>query len=163
MKKSYIFAILAAVLVTASLVIAGVLVGSKLSSHSGASASPAVTTGAITDTSGKQKAGSSDDSIAIPGFEKMVMKAGQTKQTIKLYNPETNSCYFQIYITLADGTELFHSGMIKPGQTIDSIEISRSLKAGDYKDAVLRYDCYALEGLQPLNGAQTVFDLEVIQ
>lgn len=54
------------------------------------------------------------------------------------------------------------SGTIKPGQTIDTIEILRSLEVGTYEDVVLQYDCYTLEGLQPLNGSKTVLNLEVI-
>lgn len=90
------------------------------------------------------------------------MKAGQVKQSVKLYNPSANNCFFLISFALADGTELFRSGMIKPGNTIDVIEINCPLKAGTYKDAVLKYECYSIDGLKPLNGAETVFDLEVI-
>lgn len=103
-----------------------------------------------------------DGGIAIPGFEKLVMKAGQTDQVASFYNPEANECFFRISVLLADGTELFRSGMIKPGQKIEELEISQSLKAGTYKDAVLRYDCYAMESLQPMNGAETILNLEVL-
>lgn len=103
-----------------------------------------------------------DGGIAIPGFEKLIMKAGQTDQVASFYNPEANECFFRISVLLSDGTELFRSGMIKPGQKIEELEISRSLKAGTYKDAILRYDCYTLEDLQPMNGAETILNLEVL-
>jgi hypothetical protein len=160
MKKTYIYVIIAAVLSSAFLVIAGVLVGSKLIGNT--AANQAVDVKAASNADSKIIAGGSNDSIAIPGFEKIVMKAGQTKQADKFYNPEANKCYFIISFALADGTELFRSGMIKPGKTIDTIEINRSLKAGTYKDAVLKYECYTIDGLKPLNGAETVINLEVI-
>ena len=99
-------------------------------------------------------------STAIPGYEKLAMKAGQVDQVVDFYNPEENECYFRISLILEDGTELFSSGMTKPGQRINKIEISRPLKAGTYKNTVLRYDCYALESLQPLNGSEAVLNLE---
>lgn len=105
---------------------------------------------------------SASNSISIPGYEKLVIKAGQVDQVVDFYNPEENECYFRISFTLADGMELFSSGMIKPGQRIEKIEINHSLKAGKYEDAILRYDCYALETLQPLNGSETLLNLEVI-
>ncbi|MDT3700849.1 MAG: tRNA (uracil-5-)-methyltransferase [Thermincola sp.] len=159
MKKSYIYATLAVVVLTALLVITGVLVGSRLIGGSGSSGE---TTQAVNNTVVRPVAGGSDDSIAIPGFEKLVMKAGQAKQSVNFYNPEKNACYFRISFALADGTELFRSGMIKPGQTIDTIEISRLLEVGTYEKSVLQYDCYTLEGLQSLNGSKTILDLEVI-
>ncbi|MFZ3130163.1 MAG: hypothetical protein WA125_03435 [Desulfosporosinus sp.] len=159
MNKSYIYVTLAVAVLTALLVITGVLVGSRIIGGSGSSAETVQT---VNNTVGKPVAGGSDDSIAIPGFEKIAMKAGQAKQAVNFYNPEKNSCYFRISLVLADGTELFRSGMIKPGQTIGTIDISRSLEVGTYEDAVLQYDCYTIEGLQPLNGSKTVLNLEVI-
>ena len=164
MKKTYIYTIIITVLSSAFLVISGVLVGSKLIGNpvNIPTANQAGDVKPIGNAGGKLMAGGSNDSIAIPGFEKIRLKAGQTKQAVKFYNPEANKCYFLISFTLADGTELFRSGMIKPGNTIDTIEIARSLKAGNYKGAILKYECYAIDGLKPLNGAETVFDLEVI-
>ncbi len=101
-------------------------------------------------------------SIAIPGYEKLIMRAGQVEQIVDFYNPEENECYIRISLILKNGAELFSSGMIKPGQRINKIEISRPLKAGTYRDTALRYDCYTLEGLQPLNGSETVLNLEVL-
>jgi len=155
MNKSYVYVILAVVLVTALLVLSGVAVGSKIIGSSGG---PVQSVKGIDET---PVIGGSDDAIAIPGFEKLVMKAGQAKQAVNFYNPDTNTCYFRISLSLEDGTELYRSGMIKPGQTINTIEISHILKAGIYNNSVLQYDCYTLEDLQPLNGSKTVLNLEV--
>ena len=104
--------------------------------------------------------GGSSDSIAVPGFERLVMKAGQKQQDVLLFNPENNKCFFVIEILTADGTSLFKSGLIEPGKALYSIEISQTLEAGSY-DAVLRYSCYAEGTLAELNGAETSLKLEV--
>jgi len=180
-SKGYIIGVAAAVVLTATLVITGVLVGSNLSAGSGTAASVGVSgnvSGGLVDGAGagvpvvssvnapntlkEAVPVASAQTIAIPGFEKMVMKAGRVRQTVKLYNPETNACYFMISLNLADGTPLYRSGMIKPGQVVDVIEISRALQAGTYQNAVLQYECYSSDGLQQLNGAQSVFNLEVV-
>lgn len=159
MKKA-IYLVLSIVLISTSLVLVGVLVGSKLSNTY--TPNTAADQAIPFDSSKESLTVSSSNTIAIPGFEKIAMKAGTTEQTVKLYNPDTNKCYFRISILLADGTELYQSGLIKPGHVVDTIEISHPLKAGLYKNATLRYDCYAIDDQHQLNGAQTVFDLEVL-
>lgn len=161
MKKAFIYVILASAFFTAVFVTVGILVGLNIADNSSGTAAPDQSETAF-NTANNLVAGGSNNSIRIPGFKKMVLKADTFEQSVNLYNPEENNCYFRITLALADGTELFQSGMIKPGQKIDKIEITRHLKAGTYKNAVLQYDCYALESLQPLNGSETVLDLEVI-
>ncbi len=101
--------------------------------------------------------------IAIPGYAQLVMKAGDIMQEISLHNPAENPCYFVISIILPDGTEIYRSGLIKPGQKADAIRLSQSLKLGAYKDAVLRYSCYSLKDKAPMNGADMKFTLEVVE
>jgi hypothetical protein len=100
-------------------------------------------------------------SIAIPGFDRMSVKAGETVQEATLYNPEANECYFVLSIYMPDGTEIYHSSKLAPGETLDSIELARPLEAGTYEDATLRYACYDFDDLKPLNGAEINFILEV--
>jgi hypothetical protein len=167
MKDKPIYMVLASVLLTATLVLAGVLVGSKLgdSSHGAVPVNQSLST--EVSSAGREEApavaGASNDGIAIPGFEKLVLKAGELEQKVGFYNPEQNTCYFRIFFTLADGTELYTSGMIKPGQVLDTVELFRPLEAGIYEGAVLRYECFSMETLNPLNGAETILELEVLQ
>jgi len=100
-------------------------------------------------------------SIAIPGFDSLTMKEGQADQKVKLYNPEQNKCYFVLSIYLQDGKEIFHSSKLAPGEELNKIKLAQPLKAGTYKGAKLRYYCYDFEDLQPLNGADINFTLEV--
>lgn len=101
-------------------------------------------------------------SITIPGFDSLTMKEGQADQDVKLYNPQQNKCYFVLTIYLQNGTEIFHSSKLAPGEKLNKIELAQPLKAGTYKGAKLRYSCYAFEDLQPLNGADINFTLEVL-
>lgn len=100
-------------------------------------------------------------SIQIPGYESMTFAAGETVQTVDIGNPASNSCYFVITIRLEDGTQLFQSGYLEPGQGYTSIELTQSLEAGEYI-AVIQYECYSLEDKSALNGASSEFRLFVI-
>ncbi len=99
-------------------------------------------------------------SIQIPGYESMTFAAGETVQTVDIGNPAANSCYFVITIKLEDGTQLFQSGYLEPGQGYTSIELTQSLEAGEYI-AVIQYECYSLEDKSALNGASSEFRLIV--
>ena len=102
------------------------------------------------------------DSIAIPGYELLELKAGTQKQTICLPNPPQNDCYFQIRLYLEDGTLLWESELIEPGKTSKPMVLTAALKKGTYPNALLHYSCYRMDGeLTPLNGAQTKVTLWV--
>lgn len=98
--------------------------------------------------------------ITIPGYEAIPLKAGQEKQTVSFYNPAGNSCYFELSLIL-DGTELFTSELIAPGEEVKSIRLEQPLAAGVYYDAQLRYRSFALDSMEELNGAEVVTILEV--
>lgn len=70
----------------------------------------------------------------IHGFLAWHVAEGETENLpIILENPDGNSGYFSFVITLADsGEELYRSAMVKPGDTIRSININRPLEAGQY-------------------------------
>lgn len=102
------------------------------------------------------------DSIAIPGYEMLELKAGSKEQTLCMPNPPQNCCYFQISLYLEDGTLLWKSELIEPGTTSNPIVLSRALEKGMYPNAILRYSCYRMdEELSPLNGAETKLTLWV--
>ena len=63
---------------------------------------------------------------------------------------------------MPDGQEVFHSGILAPGQSLDTITLGFHIDPGIYDDAVVRYSCYALDTMQPLNGADIEFILEVL-
>ena len=102
------------------------------------------------------------ESIAIPGYEGLELKADTKKQTLCLANPLQNACYFQISLYLEDGSLLWQSQLIEPGETSKPIKLSKALEKGTYPNAVLHYACFTLDGsMTPLNGAETKLTLRV--
>lgn len=99
--------------------------------------------------------------ITLPGFVRMELPANQQTVAVNLHNPAENPCYFRISLALADGTVLYQSNLIPPGQGLYEIALSRALTAGVY-DAVLTYDTFSLaDGTTPMNGAQMHIELIV--
>lgn len=98
--------------------------------------------------------------IAVPGYEKLDFKAGQTKQTVKLYNPKENTCYFKMSLVL-DGEVIWTSDLLEPGMAFEEIELDRPLDAGEYKGVLLKYDCFSLKDQHQFNGAEIKVDIEV--
>ena len=102
------------------------------------------------------------DSIAIPGYEMLEMKAGSKEQSLCMPNPPQNCCYFQIALYLEDGTLLWQSELIEPETTSKPMVLTKVLDKGMYPNAILRYSCYRMdEDLTPLNGAETKLTLWV--
>ena len=93
--------------------------------------------------SAQQTEPSEADSISIPGFDFLSLQAGAQEQSMPLYNPENNACYFRISLLL-DGEALWRSDLLAPGQTAPQQTLSRALAAGEYS-AVLKYECFADE------------------
>lgn len=102
------------------------------------------------------------DSIAIPGYEMLELKADSKAQSLCFPNPEQNVCYFQISLFLEDGTLLWQSELIEPGKTSSPMVLTKKLLKGTYPKAILRYACYRMDKyLTPLNGAETKVTLWV--
>lgn len=103
-----------------------------------------------------------ENSISIPGFEGLNLKAGEKKQSVALMNPEQNPCYFVITLILEDGTVLWESDYIAPGEISKPITLNQPLEAGTYPNSILRYSCFTLDkNRSPLNGAETKLTLRV--
>lgn len=103
-----------------------------------------------------------EGSISIPGFEMLELKADSRQQTIALSNPPQNNCYFEISLYLEDGTLLWKSQLIEPGEATEPIVLTKELSKGYYPKSVLRYACFAMDtDRTPLNGAETKVTLWV--
>lgn len=100
------------------------------------------------------------DSIAIPGYEGLTLLANSRKQTLVLPNPPENTCLFRMSLILEDGTVLWTSKYIKPGENSDPIKLSDPLAAGTYPNAMLKYECFTTDKT-PLNGAEIKLTLRV--
>ena len=101
------------------------------------------------------------DAIAIPGYEILELQANQKQQSLSLPNPPQNVCYFQISLYLEDGTLLWKSALIEPGAVSKPILLHQELAKGTYTNAILKYNCFKMDGKTPLNGAETKLTLWV--
>jgi len=99
-------------------------------------------------------------SIAVPGFERLTVR-GRMLDAEYIHNPARNNNYFVVSLTLADGTEVYRSGVLAPGQAVGIVELPTAITPGTYEGAVARYSAFALDNLSPLNGADIAFVLEV--
>ena len=87
------------------------------------------------------------------------LKANQTKQTVDFFNPAENQCYFIISLYLSDGTLIYKSDYIEPGEKITDIELLQTLKKGVYKNCTLNYDCFTLTNKSRLNGSTVKLEI----
>lgn len=102
------------------------------------------------------------DGIDLPGYGALSFKADTLEQEVRIPNPPQNFCYIRASLILEDGTVLWTSELIAPGEKSDPIVFSTPLAAGEYKNAVLKYECFRMdEALTPLNGATTNLTLKV--
>lgn len=102
------------------------------------------------------------DSISIPGYEAITLKADALEQILSFKNPAQNVCYFKMTLLLEDGTVLWESGYVEPGGTSDPVVLTRVLEKGSYPNSILKYQCFTLdEAKSPLNGAETKLTLRV--
>ena len=112
------------------------------------------------DYVGKHKPTHQENSIAIPGFQVLRLKANSLEQEPGFYNPDVNRSYFVIEVRLDNGTLLYRSDLIAPGKAIYKAQFSESLPEGSYSATVI-YHCYALDSLEERNGAKIKIKVEV--
>lgn len=99
------------------------------------------------------------DTLQIPGFKSMKVKANSNEVDVNLYNPEKNKAYMILRLVLTDTEELlYESNMIEPGKGLYSINLLSELQEGTYK-AQIHYEPYDMNDYTRLNGAVMNFDL----
>ena len=101
----------------------------------------------------------SDSGVQIEAASGFIMNAGVTAQSVKFNNSRSNDCAFIVTLYLADGTEIYKSDYLYPGDSINEIELKRTLKAGLYKDALMVYQLYSIESHKPINRCE--FPIEI--
>lgn len=97
----------------------------------------------------------SSKSILINGFTDWSLPAGKTENLpIMLENPESNPCYFTFSIVLSDGTVLYESKQVPPGNRISAVTINQPLSEGKY-DAEVIIRTNDIETGTPMNSAKS--------
>lgn len=99
------------------------------------------------------------NSISIPGITGINMKSGQLHQTVDLYNPKENNCYFVVSMFLSDDTLIYKSDYLAPAESLTEITLLQTLQRGTYKNCRLVYNCYTLEGKDALNSGTVIFEI----
>ena len=71
-----------------------------------------------------------------------------------------NSCYFQMTLLTEDGTVLWKSEVIQPGDSISELQLNKEFESGRFP-AILKYDCFSLEDKSALNGLEMKLTIDV--
>ena len=108
------------------------------------------------DPSAEQKSGT-----RIPGYSAAVMNSGDTSLTLSVGNPKENKVGMFAELQLEDGTVLYQSPLLSPGQGLKEVPLNKTLEKGTYNAKVV-YQCVLLdEKNTPLNAAESGFQLIV--
>lgn len=103
--------------------------------------------------------GGADPGILIPGYDTVAMVADTSILPMSIGNPKENNCVMTVTLLLEDGTVLYESDILAPGEGMEEISLSRNIQEGTY-NVTARFDCYAdYEKLKPLNMADSGFVL----
>lgn len=99
----------------------------------------------------------------IPAVGSIQLHSDMFEQNVSLYNPEKNPCVFVISLYLGDGTKVFETEPLYPGDMVTKILTTVKLKAGVYHNAILVYDCYTADGaMTPLTRCELVVEINSI-
>lgn len=102
--------------------------------------------------------------LDVTAYETIKLKADTLKQSVRFENPVQNNCWLVITLSLEDGTVLWKSEELLPGQVVRSITLNQPLSAGEYENAVLSYQHWTYDQeKKQLNGAETLVTLTVGQ
>ena len=104
---------------------------------------------------------SQESGTQIPGYSAASMKEGDTSLLLRVGNPKDNKVGLIATVRLEDGTELYKSPVLEPGQGLEEIPLEKTLKKGEYNAEVF-YQCVLLNKEHtPLNAAISAFTLYV--
>ena len=163
-KKKAIPIIAVILLVAAAVVLTLILTGAFRQNPDNEPDDHKGVTGYITDdwdTGVEETSAAPKKGTQIPGYSSAEMKAGETSLHLSIGNPKENTVGMFATLRLADGTVLYESPLLKPGQGLTEIPLSKTLEKGTY-DAMVVYQCVLLdEKNTPLNAAESGFTLYV--
>lgn len=86
------------------------------------------------------------DGVEISVSAGYVLKADSYVQNLELENYASNPCAMIITFYLADGTMLYQSPRLNPGDSVHGITMQTTLQPGTYRDALMVYEFYDLNG-----------------
>lgn len=101
------------------------------------------------------------ESVDIPGYKLIELKANTKQQDTYLGNPANNKSYFKLSLILEDGTVIWQSDYLEPGVAFSHIELNQELEKGTYENATLHYDVYSVAGYTQENGSDIKLTIDV--
>lgn len=81
----------------------------------------------------------SDSDVLIHATTGFVFNAGSLEQKVCIENPSENMYDFVVSIYLGDGTLIYHSDYIHPGDSVTSIKTELELESGVYTNSIIVY------------------------
>lgn len=86
-----------------------------------------------------------DSGVIVKGVSGLVFSSGSTKQTVDISNNLLNKYDMIARIYLGDGTVLYESDLLHPGEYVNTITISEALNFGVYKNSVLAFSFFTAD------------------
>ena len=83
--------------------------------------------------------------VTINATSGFVMQAHDRHQEVVFTNDASNPCAFRVSLYLSDGTLLYESGFLLPGESVSEITLTRELDTGLYQNALLLYTMYTVD------------------
>lgn len=156
-NKKFVIALICLVILLIAII--GVLLWQNLKTGNGADESQQ-----IRSENGGLVVPERPEMIDITAYESLEFKADTLEQSVRFDNPLQNNCWLVITLSLEDGTVLWKSEELQPGQVVRSITLNQTLSAGEYNNAILSYQHWTYDAeKEPLNGAETIVTLKVVQ
>lgn len=101
------------------------------------------------------------NSIHMPGYQGLIFKHGQLEQKSDLHNPSDNNCLFIMSLYLSDGTLIYQSDYVFPGQTLERITLLQKLEKGTYPNCKLIIECFTnTNEKSQLNGSTQTIEIK---
>lgn len=159
--KKTILIVLAALIALAGALVIGLYLGGAFQEKQAEEKAPVIAEGSKYTNENNYDDIEENPSISVPGFDSVYLKANETHQYFTFHNPEQNTCYFEIVLSMEDGTVLWTSDYLEPGMAISEFDMNQPLSAGVYENATISYHCYSLKTLAPFNSGAVKVNIVV--
>ena len=96
----------------------------------------------------------------IPGFDTLNLVSGTKNQKVNFYNPESNSCYFKMYLFI-DNHLVWQSEFVKPGRGFYDITLSREFQPCTTTGS-MKIECYSIDTIKLTKTVNIKFNVEIL-
>lgn len=88
---------------------------------------------------------SDNNGMILKAVTGIILKSDTIRQEFEIPNSSSNEYAINALIILSDDTIIYESGFLYPGETIEEIELYKSLDKGTYKNSTLLYKYYTVD------------------